>query len=380
MSTKIKVVFGLPSFLTGGTERQLLKQLHVYDFKKFDVTLITLFELPNRETMYALLPREVTVYKLHFSFPLDVRSWMRLYATLRKVSPDVVVSSAFFANTAFRLLKPFFGYGSITREHNTYIEKNRFQKLTDHILSYLSYKIVGISQTVVDFASAQAHIPKSKFISILNGIELEEIKNVLKNKHDTRVKIRRELGITDSQKIVLNVGRLKKQKNQQLLIDGFILFQKKYPEYVLCIVGDGIERPGLERQVSSYGAEKIIKLVGHKENVYDFFMAADIFILTSRHEGGPNAVLEALAFELPVISTPIAGVNEYIQDRKNGFYISYEPEDVARVLSLVANSSKETIDEIKKHGCTTVEQFDVRRVAQRYMSLIEECAASKRSN
>lgn len=376
MAQRIRVVFGLASFLAGGTERQLLKQLRVYDFQRFDVSLVTLFDLPEKETVYDQLPKEVKVFKFNFSHSLDLQSWTALYSTLKKISPDVVVSSAFFANTVFRLLKIFCGYKVISREHNTYVEKNFFQKITDYILSHLSYKIVGISQTVVDFASAQAHIKKSKFKSILNGVDTDEINSISQEKNSIRKNLRSALKLNDSQKVILNVGRLKKQKDQELLIDGFVPFQKENPDYVLCIVGEGIERSALEKKISAYGAEKSIILLGHKENVYDFFLLADIFILTSRHEGGPNAVLEALAFGLPVISTPIAGVNEYVRDGENGFIVDHTPQDITRALNEVAHLSQGKIEIVKRNAIATSQHFNIRSVAKIYMDLIEECAQS----
>ncbi len=378
MHHKIKVVFGLPSFVVGGTERQLLKQLKVYDYSTFDVSLITFFEHTDKKTLYDQLPPQVHVTRLAFKSNTDWSAWKRLLSILRTIRPDVVVSSAFRPNTIFRLLKPFFGYVAITREHNTYIEKNLIQKMIDHVLSYLSYRIIAISTTVAMFASRQAFIPYSKFLVILNGVDTDEINAFNQESQSIVHMIRSELGILSTQKIILNVGRLKPQKNQILLIDGFMRFYANHPEYVLVILGEGIDRAKLEEHIRYYDNPPSIKLMGHREDVYAFLAASDVFVLTSRHEGGPNAVLEALAFGLPVISTPIAGVNEYMHEGDNGFFIEPTTESLTTKLELVADLSDNQRATLKKRARETAEEFAVEKVAGIYMDLIKHAIHSSR--
>lgn len=255
---KIKIVFGVNDFLVGGMQRQLAEQVRHFDMDQFDITLITLFQFPDKATFYDELPNGLKVHRLNFSGSHDIKEWRRLYGLLRDIKPDIVVSSLFFSNTIFRVLKPFVGYISIAREHNTYIFKIKLHQFIDRVLSYLSYRIVAVSNTVADFTAQQEGIRRGKFVVIHNGIDVELIQNKLKllpSKED----IKNELGLV-GKKIVVNVARLTSQKNHKMLIDGFLLFQKRFPDYVLIITGDGSLRNDLEEYVASFNAENIILL------------------------------------------------------------------------------------------------------------------------
>ena len=376
MKERIKVLFALPSFAAGGTEHQLLKQLRVYDFERFDVVLLTLFEFPGRDYLYEEIPKDIRVIRCRFSSYWNLAAWKRLLSTLYSFRPRVVVSSAFSANSIFRILKVFFGYRVISREHNTYVEKSVFQRCIDHILSYISFTIVAISKTVAEFASAQAHIPIKKFTVILNGVETEEALEYRQTKKHLAQHIRDELQIPSDKKIILNVGRLKPQKDQKTLIDAFVLFHTNNPEYVLCIVGDGSERINLEKQIREENAESYIRLVGHRRDVYAFYIAADFFVFTSIHEGGPNAVLEALSFGVPTLSTNIAGVDEYMKDGVSGYILSHVPSEIAERLQYAVTLPPQKTQELISEGLKVVQGFSITNVTEQYMNLIEKAALS----
>ena len=66
---------------------------------------------------------------------------------------------------------------------------------------------------------------------------------------------------------------------------------------------------------------KNIKLLGFKKNIYEYYLCADVFVLSSISEGTPNVVLEAMSYKCPVIATNVNGVNEIIENKKNGWIV-----------------------------------------------------------
>lgn len=132
----------------------------------------------------------------------------------------------------------------------------------------------------------------------------------------------------EKRKVIVNVGRLTEQKNQKMLIRVFSKILKKYPEYILEIYGDGPLREELIKLVNELGIEKSVFLRGNVSDVLEKIKDATCFVLSSRYEGMPNALIEAMALALPVVSTdcPCGGPKELIKDKINGLLVRENDE------------------------------------------------------
>lgn len=102
---------------------------------------------------------------------------------------------------------------------------------------------------------------------------------------------------------LLAVGRLGAQKRFDRLITTFARLVPDFPDWELVILGEGPDRPALERQVEDAGLRGLVMLPGHVGNLGDWYEDADLFAMTSDFEGFPNALAEAMAYGLPVVST-----------------------------------------------------------------------------
>ena len=128
-----------------------------------------------------------------------------------------------------------------------------------------------------------------------------------------------------SGKKIVCVSRLEPQKNLQMLISGFaeLVKEKTLDGYSLHIYGKGSMLEELKSLVDSYGIGESVVFEGFKNNVHEEIKDAEMFVLPSNYEGMSNAMLEAMAMGLPVISTdhPIGGAKMCIEDGKNGILI-----------------------------------------------------------
>ena len=121
-------------------------------------------------------------------------------------------------------------------------------------------------------------------------------------------------------KYIVGIGRLTKQKNFTLLINGFNQIQKKFNEYELIIVGEGEKQIELAKLIKSHGLEKKVHLVGFQENVYKYLKKADCFILTSLWEDPGFVLIEAGLSDTTVISSDCKnGPDELLKNGKNGY-------------------------------------------------------------
>ncbi|SDG08545.1 Glycosyltransferase involved in cell wall bisynthesis [Dyadobacter soli] len=124
-------------------------------------------------------------------------------------------------------------------------------------------------------------------------------------------------------KTVISVGRLTFQKGFDQLVDAWrALPVELRKEWKLLIIGDGEVRPDLERKITEHGIGDSVELVGATKAVFTYFQEASIYCLSSRFEGLPMVLLEALAFHLPIVAFDCdTGPEELIEDGKNGILV-----------------------------------------------------------
>lgn len=120
------------------------------------------------------------------------------------------------------------------------------------------------------------------------------------------------------------MGRLHKQKNFDLLIKAYSN-TKVSNDVKLLIVGEGLERDNLELLIKELDLENKVFLVGQKDNIKDYYLQSELFILSSKYEGFPNVLVEALSNECVCISTDCpTGPSEIIKNNENGLLITNE--------------------------------------------------------
>lgn len=139
--------------------------------------------------------------------------------------------------------------------------------------------------------------------------------------------------VSDAQRLLLAVGRLDQQKQFDLLIRAFATLAPRFPDWHLAILGEGVERKALEAQIAEAGLRSRVHLPGYVGNLGVWYRRANLYAVSSRFEGFPNTLLEALAHGLPAVSLDCAtGPAEMIEHGVNGFLVS--PEEGAEKLTL----------------------------------------------
>jgi glycosyltransferase involved in cell wall biosynthesis len=142
----------------------------------------------------------------------------------------------------------------------------------------------------------------------------------IRNRHREQV-IRKELGFESSDVLIGAVGRLESEKQYSLLIEAFAAIHRSRPSTRLVIVGEGRCRPELEKASRSFGVERVVRLLGHQFDIIKLHHAFNIFVQSSDREGTPNAVLEAMAMETPIVATDVGGTSELVTDGLHGVLV-----------------------------------------------------------
>ena len=176
--------------------------------------------------------------------------------------------------------------------------------------------------------------------------------------------------------MVVHAGRLAPQKNQRMLLEAFAQFAvpgRDLPESELWILGEGGLRGDLESRARELGIANRVRWLGFQSNPYPFFRAADVFALSSDHEGLPNAVIEAALCETPSVSTRCPyGPDELIDDGETGLLA---PVGDARAFAAALTELARDRDASRRMGALARERcasrFDTSTVCAGYQSLFE---------
>jgi glycosyltransferase involved in cell wall biosynthesis len=151
--------------------------------------------------------------------------------------------------------------------------------------------------------------------TIYNGIDAESFNEEVRSSDPSSIEDKWDM--TD-ELVFVNVARYEPEKSQIDLIDAMDEITEQNPNTKLLIVGRGKLEEKLRRRIRQKDLESHVKLTGFVPSIVEYYALADVFVSSSIREGHPITLLEAMAAELPVIGTTIAGVNELVIDGETG--------------------------------------------------------------
>lgn len=178
---------------------------------------------------------------------------------------------------------------------------------------------------------------------------------------------------TERQRILLAVGRLNEQKGFDLLIRVFQRLAGQFPHWRLMVLGDGPNRTALEAQIASAGLAERVFLPGRAGNVGQWYAAADLYAMSSRFEGFPNTLVEAMAHGLPAVSFDCdTGPRDIIRHETDGLLVP-----AGDGLALEAALRRLMDDEAlrRQFGARAIEvrgRLALEKIASRWETLFEE--------
>gem|GEM_PF-6668463 len=175
-----------------------------------------------------------------------------------------------------------------------------------------------------------------------------------------------------------SVGRLVKEKNHLYMIEIFYELLKIHPKFHLTIIGSGPEKNNIQNAISNYNLTEKITMINYTNKVLDIISQNNIFLLTSKYEGVPLSVLDALALGLPVISTNVGSIKDVVKDNFNGFTINIDLKELflKKILYLAENKkilylaeNKETFLKFTVNAKNSVKNFTVEKMVKDYENL-----------
>lgn len=198
-----------------------------------------------------------------------------------------------------------------------------------------------------------------KILKINNGINITDINRANESKADINLII---------------ISRLVVQKNINIVIEAMKLLDNK--NLKLSIVGEGGEFSKLESEIHDLNLQNQVQLLGKIDNnkISQFLLTADIFIQASDYEGLPHSLLEAINYEVPILSTETGGCKDLLNDGERGFIIPMPPDKkvIAENISFIIENKAEATKRAVKAKAFINKKHNFLEQANRYMEIFEQ--------
>jgi glycosyltransferase involved in cell wall biosynthesis len=359
MTRPMRVLSLVKGLGPGGAERLLVSIASVTDpaHVRFDAAYV----LPAKNHLVpALEGNGVAVHLLAGPRGLADPRWpVRLLRLARRERYDVVhlhsPAVAAVARVALRLAgrrRP----AVVTTEHNVWSSFNRITRAANAITLPLDDVVVTVSEQVRASMSPRWH---SRAQVVLHGVPLAELEHAAAARDRTRA----ALGFADDDVVVVTVANLREDKDYPTLFAAAHAALARDPRLRFVAVGQGQLEHALREQLATLSMGDRFTMLGYRDDVAAVLAAADVFTLTSRNEGLPIALLEALACGLPAVVTDVGGNPSVITDGVHGALVPPgRPDRLAdEYVRLAADPARRT--QLGGHARARAADFDIARTA-----------------
>lgn len=357
----------------GGAERVAALLCNHWAERGYQITLMPTFS-GRGDCLYPLNKGVNLVYladRVGSRSPSFINKVRRLYAlrqAIRELKPDVIVSFLTDVNIAAIIAARGSGIPVVVAERS-YPPMMDVGRLLAHIrrCTYPYAKQV-VMQTEQGRKWAQGLLPSARVVVIPNPVVWPIPSYGLC--------VAPETVVAGGRRVLLAVGRLSEEKQISWIIEAFAEWTCQFHDWDLVVLGEGPERERLEAQRYSLGLEGKVHLPGRVENVSDWYQRASLFVMSSRFEGFPNALLEAMSCGLPVVSVDCdTGPRDLIQNGIDGVLVDPQggvPALADALAGLMADSKRRV--RLGEAANKVRERYAISRIAaewDRVLGLVE---------
>lgn len=164
---------------------------------------------------------------------------------------------------------------------------------------------------------------KSKHVEMVNGVGIDTSKFIPQTL-EKKIQLRKEYGFSEKDFILIFVGELNHNKHQDLLINVVHRLKDKIPNIKLLLVGKGKMHDKYAQLVNKLGIEKYVEFLGYRNDIPNLMLISDIAVSSSRREGLPVNVMEAMATGLPLVVTNCRGNRDLVINGTNGYVVNID--------------------------------------------------------
>jgi len=295
-------------------------------------------------------------------------SAFRLLRLIWRLKPNLILSGMAHLNFLVLLLRPFFPRGThvLIRQNGTVSTTLAFggvpgyTRLLYRLLYRRADKVICQTQSMAADMARELGLAESRMTVLPNPVDVEEIRGFISLNPAPQ---------TSSGPYLLAVGRLSREKGFDLLLRAMVSVHREFPDASLLIAGEGQEEAALKAECRALGIDSKVRFAGYIDRPWTLFPAATLFVLPSRHEGLPNALLEAAAAGLPIVALPASGgVAELLRDQP-GVWLASTISTEALAASLL--EALRTLRPGERYAHPFVEAFRLDQATRAYEDLFD---------
>lgn len=316
----MKIVLTIHSLFGGGAERQAAELANFLVAAGFQVTVITWAQTATDQYMVDARGQRIGLNVLRNSRNLfeavlanreRIRHLRRMWAT---ISPDLVISFTDKMNIVTLASRPPAPVIIAERSDPRKQKLSRLWEMWRNRTYPLAAAMVALTEPIAN--ALRTRFPKNRVLVIPNAIVLPSSVAIATDS------FRQQRSLPNRKWRAIAVGRLSAEKGFDLLLRAWKLAAADEPTWELAIVGEGPLRPQLESLIAELHLQNSVHLMGWCSDIGSQYERSDLYIASSHYEAMSRSLLEALSYQLPVISTRATdGLEELVQDHHNGWLV-----------------------------------------------------------
>ena len=320
----------------------------------------------------------------------DMRAWLAIRKVIRDFQPDLVHTHTAKAGALGRAaaalpgaLGPTGKHIAIVHTFHGHVFEGYFNGIGSWLARLAERGMSRVTDCTIAISERQRHDLVERFhvaaaartVVVPLGLQLDALLSLTQ---EDRARARAAAGLGDAF-VVGFVGRLVPIKHLELLIDAIAIVRKALADVRLVITGDGPERPSLEGYAREAGLEDVTLFAGWREDLAATYAILDAVALTSKNEGTPVALIEAMAAGVPVVATAVGGVPDVIADGETGLLTSQSAPAIADALVKIARDRGGALGRAAGARENVQTSYSDRALLERMAGLYEELLRGNRS-
>lgn len=352
----MKIVQIMPEFGLAGAE--IMCENLVYELVKLghEVIVISMYDYHSAITE-RMESCNIDIRYLGKKSGLDLSVTKKIYKILKDEKPDVIHTHRY----VMRYVIPAAKMAKTPRlVHTVHSVAQKECGRIDQIINKYFYKFcnvvpVALSKLVQDTVCEVYNRKSNETPIIYNGINLDKCER--KSEYQLNQKIR-----------ILHIGRFADVKNHRGLIEAFDIFQKKYKNSELLLIGEGELRNSMEAMVDQLDLANKVKFLGLKSEVCSYLKHSDIFVLPSFYEGIPMSLIEAMGTGIPIVATKVGGIPDMLESEKNALLVDVNSEMIANACERIVEDHF-LREKIGSNALVAAEEFSSIKMANEYIKV-----------